>query len=126
VFAAHGSELDILAQGDDVAQTLGVDAAMVRRRIYVGLTVVVGAVVALTGLIGFVGLVVPHLVRRQVGARHRPLVVLSAGWGAVLLVVADALCRGGFRLVGTELPVGVLTAFVGAPYFLWVLREKSG
>lgn len=120
----HGRALDVLVQGDDTAHTLGVDLASVRRQLYFALTLLIGSVVAVTGLIGFVGLVIPHLVRAGTGARHRPLIVLSALWGAILVVVADALCRLAFVFFATELPVGVLTAFIGAPFFVVVLRRS--
>jgi len=120
----HGRALDVLVQGDDTAHTLGVDLARVRRELYFALTLLIGSVVAVTGLIGFVGLVIPHLVRAQTGARHRPLLMLSAVWGATLVIVADAFCRLAFVVFATELPVGVLTAFIGAPFFVVVLRRS--
>ncbi len=117
--------LDVLVQGDDVAQTLGVDPAGVRTRVYVALSLLVGGVVAVTGLIGFVGLVVPHIVRARIGSRHLPLFLVSSAWAAVLVLMADAACRLLFVPFSTELPVGVLTAFLGAPYFMWALRKLS-
>ena len=125
VLFLEARHLDVLVQGDDVAQTLGIDPARVRRRVYTALTVIVGAVVSLTGLIGFIGLIVPHMMRARIGPSHTGLLAASALFGATLLVVADALCRLGFLWVSTELPVGVLTAFIGAPYFIWVLRRAS-
>jgi iron complex transport system permease protein len=123
----HGRALDVLVQGDDTARALGVDLTRVRWQLYFALTLLIGSVVAATGLIGFVGLVIPHLVRARTGARHRPLLVLSAIWGAVLVVVADGCCRLAFVWFATELPVGVLTAFIGAPFFVGVLRRsRSG
>jgi len=120
----HGRALDVLVQGDDTAQALGVNLASVRRQLYFALTLLIGSVVAVTGLIGFVGLVIPHLVRASTGARHRSLILLSALWGAVLVIVADACCRLAFVFFATELPVGVLTAFIGAPFFVVVLRRS--
>jgi iron complex transport system permease protein len=123
VLFIEAPRLDVLVQGDDVAQTLGVDPERVRFRVYTALTVIVGAVVALTGLIGFIGLIVPHIMRLQMGPKHRPLLVASAFVGGAMLLVADACCRLAFPVVSTELPVGVITAFVGAPYFMWALRK---
>ncbi len=120
----HARALDLLVQGDDVAQSLGVDLVKVRRQLYFALTLLVGSVVAATGLIGFVGLVVPHLLRGRT-VRHRQLLILSALWGGVLVVGADAICRAAFAWVATELPVGVLTAFIGAPFFMVTLRRKK-
>ncbi len=125
VLFVEARRLDVLVQGDDVAQTLGVDPRRVRARVYAALTVIVGAVVSLTGLIGFIGLIVPHLIRVRLGPAHGPLLAASALFGAALLVFADALCRLGFQWIATELPVGVLTAFIGAPYFIWILRRSS-
>ena len=122
---ASARGLDVLVQGDDVAQTLGVDPARVRTRVYVALSLVVGGVVAVTGLIGFVGLVIPHVVRARAGSRHLPLFILASAWAAALVLVADALCRLLFQSFATELPVGVLTAFIGAPYFMWALRRST-
>lgn len=124
-FLWQARPLDVLVQGDDVAQTLGVDPARVRTRVYVALSFLVGGVVAVTGLIGFVGLVIPHIVRARVGARHFSLFLLSAAWAGALVLVADAACRLLFLAFATELPVGVLTAFIGAPYFMWALRRTA-
>jgi iron complex transport system permease protein len=120
---SQARNLDLLVQGDDVAQTLGVDPPRVRLRVYSAVTIIVGAIVSLTGLIGFIGLIVPHMMRARLGPGHGRLLVASALFGATLLISADALCRLGFLWVSTELPVGVLTAFIGAPYFIWVLRR---
>ena len=84
-----------------------------------------GAAVALAGVIGFVGLIVPHLVRRVVGPDHRLLVPASALFGAAFLVLADALARLAFLPLGTEPPVGAVTAFLGGPFFLWLLRRGA-
>jgi len=79
--------------------------------------------VAFTGLIGFVGLIVPHLVRMAVGSDHRLLLPLSALWGGVFLVLSDAVAR--VILAPSELPVGVITAALGAPFFILLLRQRG-
>lgn len=118
--AARG--LDALALGDDVAETLGVDVASVRRRVVGGSAIAVGGAVAVAGIIGFVGLVVPHLVRPLV--RHKPGAALapSAIAGAALLVAADLATR--IPINGKSLPIGVVTAMIGAPFFLWLIRSR--
>jgi iron complex transport system permease protein len=117
--------LDLLAFGDDTARSLGVDPERLRRQLFVALSLAIGAVVAATGLIGFVGLIVPHALRRLVGADHRLLVGASALAGAMLVVAADATVRVLAGPLGTELPVGVLTTGLGGPLFL-VLMARAG
>jgi len=127
-----GRDLDLLALGDEGARQLGVDAASVRRWLLVSASVVTGACVAVSGVIGFVGLVVPHLARIAVGPGHRRLLVSSALAGAMLLTLADALART-ILPGGQEIPVGVVTALLGGPFFCYLLRldplgrrERSG
>ena len=81
--------------------------------------------VALAGMVGFVGLIVPHVVRRLIGPDHRLLVPASALFGAAFLVLADALARLAFLPFGTEPPVGAVTAFLGGPFFLWLLARGA-
>jgi iron complex transport system permease protein len=76
-------------------------------------------------MVGFVGLIVPHLVRRVIGPDHRVLIPASALFGAAFLVLADALARLSFLPLGTEPPVGAVTAFLGGPFFLWLLRRTA-
>jgi iron complex transport system permease protein len=114
--------LNLLSLGDESAAHLGVEVERVRRRILLGTALMIGASVAVSGLIGFVGLIVPHLLRLVAGADHRMLVPASALCGAAFLVVADALART--LLAPTELPVGALTALVGGPLFLYLLRRE--
>jgi iron complex transport system permease protein len=115
--------LDLLTLGDDTARTLGVEPLVLRRRALGVVSVVVGAVVAATGLIGFVGLVVPHAVRLAVGPGHARLVPLSAAAGGVSVVLADACVSRLAAHLGSELPVGVATAALGGPLFLWLLAR---
>ena len=114
-------DLDLLALGDESARQLGVDAARARRWLLVSASVLTGACVAVSGVIGFVGLVVPHLVRTLIGPRHRALLAGSFLGGAVLLVLADSLARTALP-GGEELPVGVVTALLGGPFFCYLLR----
>jgi cobalamin transport system permease protein len=118
----HAYALNLIAQGDETAAHLGVDVPSVRRWILAGTALMIGASVSVSGLIGFVGLIVPHLLRLAVGSDHRLLVPGSALAGAAFLVTADALAR--VVLAPTELPVGALTALIGGPLFLVLLRRE--
>lgn len=111
--------LDALALGDDVAESLGIDVARLRVRIVIGTGIAVGAGVAVAGAIGFIGLVVPHLVRPLVGNKPGAALVPSALGGAALLTAADLAVR--VPIAGQELKLGVVTAMLGAPFFLWLI-----
>lgn len=118
-----GRALDALSLGEDAARTLGVDLARVRLRLMLGIAIGVGGVVAVAGSIGFVGLIVPHLVRPRTDRSPSAILIPSALAGAALLTLADL----GTRLVPTATPLklGVLTAFLGVPVFLhYLLRER--
>ncbi|MCF2526060.1 FecCD family ABC transporter permease [Yinghuangia soli] len=119
----HANALDALAFGTDTAASLGVDVRRTRMILLVVTAVLTSAAVATVGAIGFVGLIVPHGVRFVVGARHRILLPHAALAGAVFLVWTDALARVAFA--PRELPVGVLTALLGVPLFLLVLRRRG-
>jgi iron complex transport system permease protein len=118
----HARDLDCLSLGDERAAELGVDVERARRMIFVAAALLVGAVVSVSGLIGFVGLVVPHLMRLVVGADHRLLLPASYLAGAIFLVWADTVARTVLGV--TEIPVGVVTALVGAPVFAYLLRRE--
>ncbi|GAA4744526.1 iron chelate uptake ABC transporter family permease subunit [Nocardioides endophyticus] len=120
-FVAFADQLDAFAFGETSARSLGVDVNRVRWALMVGTALVTACLVAFVGAIGFVGLVVPHIVRILTGPGHRVLLPMSALVGAVLLVWADTIAR---TLVdGQEIPIGVVTAVVGAPFFAWLLRR---
>ncbi|MBB3044597.1 FecCD family ABC transporter permease [Nocardioides soli] len=121
-FTALAGQLDAFAFGDVSARSLGVHVDRLRWLLMVGTALVTASLVAYAGTIGFVGLVVPHLVRAVTGALHRALLPLSALVGAVLLVWADTLART--VVDGQEIPVGVVTAMVGTPFFAWLLRRR--
>jgi iron complex transport system permease protein len=120
VLLLHGRALDVLSVGDDEAESLGMRARRVRLIVIVAASLATASAVAVSGLIGFVGIVVPHIVRRLAGSSYRVVLPLSLVGGAAFLVLADILAR---TLVSpAELPMGVVTAFVGAPFFVVVLR----
>ncbi len=118
---AVASRLDLLALGEAPARHLGLDVERLRRQVIVIVAVLTAAGVAFTGIILFVGLIVPHLVRMLVGPGHRVLVPLSAILGAVVLLGADVCAR---TLVdNADLPLGMLTSLIGGPFFFWLLRR---
>jgi iron complex transport system permease protein len=117
-------KLNVLAAGDDMANSLGVSANNLRTIIMIVVALMAAAIVSFTGLIGFVGLVVPHVVRLFIGADNRYLIPASATFGAALLILADLV--GRVIIAPATLQVGVITAFLGGPMFLWlILRKKS-
>jgi iron complex transport system permease protein len=116
--------LNLLTMGEESARSMGVDVEWVKRRIFVVTALLVGVVVSVSGLIGFVGMVVPHAVRMVVGADHRLLLPASALAGGALLVAADTVAR--VIVSPAELPVGMVTALVGAPFFLYLLIARKG
>ncbi|ATL25630.1 FecCD family ABC transporter permease [Streptomyces formicae] len=119
-----GRRLNVLLAGDETATSLGTDVNRLRTILLLLSALLTGAVIAVAGSIGFVGLMIPHLVRLTVGADHRRLLPLSALLGAVYLVLVDLLSRTLNR--PSELPLGILTALLGAPFFLWLLRRNKG
>lgn len=115
------NKLNLLQLGDEEAHYLGVNVAMLKKQLILLGALLVGSAVAVSGAIGFIGLVIPHLVRFKMGADHRWVLPASALCGAILLLVADTLARTAFA--PAELPVGMLTSFIGAPYFLWLVMK---
>jgi len=117
----YARDLNIMLQGDEAARHLGVDTAVVRRNLLVLTSLASASAVSVSGIIGFVGLVIPHVVRILSGPNHRTLIPLSFISGGVFLLLMDTLARN--ILPGQELPVGVITALVGVPFFLYLLRK---
>lgn len=117
-------ELDILALGDTEARQLGLHAERSRFWLLLGASCITASCVAVSGIIGFVGLVVPHLARLLLGSRHVPLLAGSALGGGLLLLWSDVLARS-ILPNGVELPVGVITALLGGPFFCFLLRRAS-
>ncbi|MER5567685.1 iron ABC transporter permease [Streptomyces goshikiensis] len=115
--------LDLLLAGEEGARTLGLDTGRFRAAVFVLTSLVIGVLVAYSGAIGFVGLMVPHAARMVVGAGHRALLPVAALGGAVFLSLADLLARTA--AAPEEIPVGVVTALVGGPFFLWMLRRST-
>jgi len=124
VILAHRRVIDVLNLGDDEAASLGVDVRRTRLLLVVAATVGTAAAVAICGLIAFVGIIVPHAIRMLVGTGYRALLPLSVLGGAGFLVLADVIARTA--LAPAELPLGIVTAFFGAPFFALVLRTTRG
>ena len=114
--------INILTMGDDEASTMGVNAQRVRIVVIFAATLVTAASVAVTGMIGWVGLVIPHLCRMLVGADYRRLIPASMLMGAGFLLVVDDAAR---LMTTAEIPIGILTAFVGAPFFLYLITRRK-
>jgi iron complex transport system permease protein len=122
VFAWLARPLNLLSLGADAAATRGVNVERAQRTAFFGASLATGAAVSVGGPIGFVGIIVPHLVRLIVGADHRLVLPASAFFGAAFLVACDAVAR--IVLAPVELPVGIVTAVIGGPFFLWLLVRR--
>ena len=118
----YARDLDILAGGEEVASSLGVDVERAKRVVLIDAALLTGTAVAMSGAIGFVGLVIPHAVRLVIGPAHRRLLPASALAGSAFLVFADILARSLDR--PEEIQVGIITAFFGAPFFLYLLMRN--
>jgi ABC-type Fe3+-siderophore transport system permease subunit len=123
VFATLPRSLNLLGVGTDIASTRGVDIARTQRLAFLSASLATSAAVSLAGPIGFVGIIVPHLVRLMVGVDHRLVLPASALFGAAFLIGCDVVAR--IVLAPVEVPVGVVTAMLGGPFFLWLLVRKS-
>jgi iron complex transport system permease protein len=125
VLLRDAGRLNLLALGNEQAGHLGVDVSGLERRTLVGCSLVVGAIVSVTGLIGFVGLIVPHALRRLMGPDVRRLLPVAIPAGGAALVSCDALGRLLFHALHTTPPVGAVTALIGGPLFLVLLRRRA-
>lgn len=123
VLLVQARNLNLLLAGEEAATTMGLDVARFRARMFVLLSLVTGVLVAASGPIGFVGLILPHVVRLFVGGDHRRVLPTAALAGAVFLVWADIAART--VAAPMEIPVGVLTALCGGPFFLWLMRRDA-
>nr|WP_237688032.1 iron ABC transporter permease [Sneathiella sedimenti] len=125
ILVRNARELNVLLLGESEARYLGVEVERLKRTIVICTALSVGAAISVSGIIGFVGLVVPHLVRLTLGPDHRLLIPASAFLGAILLLIADTFART--VVAPAEMPVGILTSMIGGPFFLWLLvKQYSG
>ncbi|QLY80864.1 FecCD family ABC transporter permease [Clostridium intestinale] len=116
-------DLNILSMGEEDAYSLGVEVEKVKKELIIISSLIVAALVSVTGIIGFVGLIIPHIARMIVGSNHRDLIPFSFILGALFLVVCDTISR--VIIAPGELPVGAVTALLGAPYFIYLLWKKK-
>jgi iron complex transport system permease protein len=123
LFAVLPRTLNLLTLGEDVAASRGVDVGRSQRIAFLSASVATGAAVSLAGPIGFIGIVVPHLVRLLVGSDHRVVLPAATLFGAAFLVICDLIARTVMSPI--ELPVGIVTAMIGGPFFLWLLVRKA-
>lgn len=115
-------KINILTLGDEEASTLGINTKRLRLIVILAATLVTAASIAVSGVIGWVGLVIPHLTRKLVGHDYRKLIPASMFTGAIFLLIVDDISR---NLLATEIPIGILTAFVGAPFFVYLLIKRD-
>ena len=120
---AQSRTMNVFVTGGDRAKSLGVNVRRFRITLFIITSLVVGAIVSVTGPIGFVGLIVPHVARLLTGPDHRLLIVSTAFLGAIFLAVCDTIGRLAFY--PAELPVGILTSLLGGPFFLWLLLKRN-
>lgn len=116
--------LNIIAAGEEEAYTLGIEVEKVKRKLILISTLMVAVIVSVSGIIGFVGFIIPHITRVIVGANHRELIPFSAVIGAIFIILCDTIAR--VAISPTELPVGIVTAMFGGPYFIYLLWKKRG
>ncbi len=115
-------ELDIMLTGEETAIQLGVNVESLKKRVLFASTVITAAVISVTGIIGFVGLVVPHVVRMITGPKHRVLMPLSLLFGGTFLIICDTAARS---MAVWEIPVGIITSLCGGPFFIYLLRRMK-
>ena len=119
-FSRH---LNLMVGGEESALHMGVDVEPLKWISFIGISLITGVVVSFSGIIGFVGLIVPHVMRMFLGSDHRLLIPAAALGGAAFLIAADTVART--VISPSELPVGVVTAFLGAPFFVYLLKQRG-
>ena len=122
-FSGFAKDLNAMLFGEETARHLGIDTERAKKLLLVVSSFTVAAAVAVSGTIGFVGLIVPHIMRLIVGPDHRILLPAAAMAGGAFLVAADTFAR--IALAPAEIPVGIITAFFGGPFFIYLLRRKK-
>lgn len=122
VMIAYSYEMDIFIMGDSSAKALGINTMGIKILLIFFSTLLTAVVVSKTGIIGFIGLVIPHIARKIIGYKHKSLTIFSLLAGGVFLVLSDTFARTYFS--PEEMPIGVITAFCGTPLFLWIIRKN--
>lgn len=115
--------LNVLLMGEEAAITLGMNVDRFRKILILAVSLLTGVIVAVSGAIGFVGLIIPHIVRLLIGSNYKHVLPISALVGAIFLVIADAVART--IIAPEEMPIGIITALCGSPFFIWMLRRNS-
>ncbi|TGU73593.1 iron ABC transporter permease, partial [Mesorhizobium sp. M00.F.Ca.ET.186.01.1.1] len=123
VLLAQYRSLNAMLMGEESAGTLGVNTVQFRKLLLVITALLTGVIVSISGAIGFVGLMMPHIVRVIVGSDHRRVLPVSALLGAIFLIWADVIARLAFA--PEELPIGIITALCGGPFFIWLMLRSS-
>lgn len=123
VLCLYGQELNALLLGDEIAHTLGVDTVNFRKILVLLVATIVSSIVAFCGMIGFVGFVIPHIVRSFLGSNHRVVIPISAYIGAIFLLICDIIAKN--IVAPEELPIGIVTSIIGAPFFIYILGRNS-
>ena len=123
IIIAFSTELNLLTLGEDIAISRGVNVSKVKNILFVATSLMIGAVISVVGPIGFVGMMIPHITRLIIGSDHRYLVLLNIFFGGTFLVLCDTLSRT--LIAPAEIPVGVITALLGGPFFIWLLIKSS-
>lgn len=116
-------DLNVMLMGDETAKTLGIETERVKKLLVILCSLIIGTVVSVSGLIGFVGLIIPHIIRMLIGPDHRVVVPFSALGGSIFLIICDTLSRT--LVAPSEIPVGAVTALFGAPYFIYLLDKHK-
>ncbi len=119
----QSTAIDILSCGDLYAASLGINVLSLRRKIFILTSIVIGISVSYAGIIGFVGLIIPHIVRFFIPSGQKKIYLLSLWSGGIFLLACDLLAK---HILSMELPVGIITAFIGCPFFMWLLLKKQG
>ena len=122
IILIFAKELDIMVLGDETAVRFGVDVEKNKRLLFLITSLVMAACVSVSGIIGFVGLIAPHVIRLIVGPSHKKLLPMSFVLGGVVLCICDTIARS---VMDAEIPVGIVTAIVGAPFFIYLLRARN-
>lgn len=118
----YSRDLNIILLGEDTASNLGVNVERVKKILLITSTIITAAVVAVSGIIGFIGLIIPHIARMVVGPDNKALIPTSFVFGAILLVICDTIARS---ILSQEIPVGLITSILGGPFFVYLLRNKK-
>lgn len=123
LLAAYGRHANVIALGEEMAYNIGISPLKTALILLGTASLITATAVSLSGIIGFVGLIVPHIMRQIFGADHRKLFVLNLVYGGIFLVFCDTIARSILEV--QEIPVGVITAFIGGPFFIWLLNRRS-